>query len=64
MNVWHGYTIEELIGKGSFASVYRANHLDSGETRVIKRIHTQGTSEREKEIALREFHILQSVTSS
>jgi eukaryotic-like serine/threonine-protein kinase len=56
------YEIETRVGSGSFADVYRAKDKDvPGHVVAIKLLHQASLSEKAKEAALRELHIIASV---
>jgi len=56
------YAIEECVGSGSFADVYRAADKDvPGHVVALKLLHQPSLSENAKQAALRELHIIASV---
>ncbi len=56
------YAVEECVGSGSFADVYRAADQDvPGHVVALKLLHQPSLSESAKQSALRELHIIASV---
>lgn len=58
-NMSSAYHIQELLGKGSYGSVYRANHKENGKQYAIKMIHlTHHMSPYTKMCLLNELRML------
>jgi serine/threonine protein kinase len=48
--------LEELLGEGSFGSVYKARHKDSGVTMAVKLVVAQNFTEIAQEIEVVSYH--------
>lgn len=52
------YTLRNVIGQGSFGTVYTAERKDDGATVVVKKIHVEALTESERCCALQEARTL------
>lgn len=55
-----GFKVEGLLGRGTFASVYRARE-PGGSIVALKRVSLDGVDGREREQSLKEAHLLQQL---
>ena len=57
------YRLRELLGKGSYGSVYRATHADTGKEYAVKRLvvsttHHRASSHYDRVCVLNELRVL------
>ena len=56
------FTILDILGKGSFASVYTAKRKSDGQIYALKKVNLSSLKDKEKTAALREVQLLASLS--
>ena len=58
------FTIQRLLGKGTYGAVYKVQKKDDGETYALKEVSLKALKLREREDAVNEVRVLASIKHS
>jgi len=60
----NGFTLQKLLGKGTFGTVYQATRENDGRTYAIKKVDTRKMGAKDRAEAVNEIRVLASIAGS